>query len=749
MTSRESLKRGCSTGSAPTPKRCKAEQNLTLSDSDGSAESITIDLPTNESSIEDASNYTLSSPASSSAAGDDKPVAPTDGKSTPVAPSFDDSSVDEASTSTPGTIVVSGSSKVRVYNHNQLLSSHNKGIPVWSYNLQAICDSQEYYKAHESGTYTKQRFVLGVRTGGYGEPRDMFERDCIITCSGGNHFEAKHPITGKSLPAGPKGTAKKIQIRKQTMPAQAQYWEDTMKTKKSVLVVMDKEHTSWKSGEIDLSIIPCDNKDREKIFGIVLGRYYITALWQEMVKPHIKLQRIGSENPVWSKDKTDDKRVYSEVPTCSEQACATCLMKSPKIFKNMEWICLHHKCDRFFIHNGVKLMGNEGLEYSEEFINWAKPLPADLDVPTWYTPLPSADNAMYGTEKGQFNGMVCPKCSCCSRRKHWKGWVCENNKCSFELRALFRPVTLDHISCENETHSLKIQQDGVTFNIDERFVDKTVITDNDFTVTAYLIKDKNGKLAGSLIHSRPSEAIRSELQNAHDLELQRNAALHAGGYRETLCRHFSVNFGVAYKFRVDVPTRAFKNAPHVVLKSLAMLTFYGKQAVETTQRLINDKGSYVHVPSSDIMKPWKAYNEELVLGYFEDNRIRWHDDGEEQLDGTVTTASCGSPSEMSLRLRGEKSKKVNKADNSPKVVLKVQLKHGDAVTMCGTQLQALSEHEVTPTGVRRFALTGRTINISHYKDQKVRDKMLEASHIPAHAGAYEFQGTHLEPHIDQ
>lgn len=60
--------------------------------------------------------------------------------------------------------------------------------------------------------------------------------------------------------------------------------------------------------------------------------------------------------------------------------------------------------------------------------------------------------------------------------------------------------------------------------------------------------------------------------------------------------------------------------------------------------------------------------------------MKWHDDGEDQLTGVISTASFGSPGKMALRFK-----------NAKKAILEVQLRHGDVATMCDTRLQALTD----------------------------------------------------------
>lgn len=141
---------------------------------------------------------------------------------------------------------------------------------------------------------------------------------------------------------------------------------------------------------------------------------------------------------------------------------------------------------------------------------------------------------------------------------------------------------------------------------------------------------------------------------------------------------------------------------------------------------------------------------------------KWHDDGEDQLTGVISTASFGSPGKMSLRFKkGEK-------------VLEVQLRHGDVATMCDTRLQALTDvsyssskvqavaistnskakHMVDPKGMRRYAMTSRTINFNHYRQPKEKaklaqkgltiDEMEQAAQLPDHALEFSYNGTTLD-----
>lgn len=134
------------------------------------------------------------------------------------------------------------------------------------------------------------------------------------------------------------------------------------------------------------------------------------------------------------------------------------------------------------------------------------------------------------------------------------------------------------------------------------------------------------------------------------------------------------------------------------------------------------------------MDDWIPPNELLALAYMEDDSIsvssqaldcysqlsaltvlvsvQYHDDGEDQLNGVISTLSLGSPAVMKLRMKktkkarggkkqeqqndknGELIEDENNEKGSNKPVLEIQLRHGDVVTMCDTRLQAFTEASV-------------------------------------------------------
>lgn len=76
---------------------------------------------------------------------------------------------------------------------------------------------------------------------------------------------------------------------------------------------------------------------------------------------------------------------------------------------------------------------------------------------------------------------------------------------------------------------------------------------------------------------------------------------------------------------------------------------------------------------------------------------QYHDDGEEQLTGVISTLSLGSPASMKVRFKRIKADRITGIKGSKAyLVLDVQLQHGDVVTMCDTRLQAFTEVRIPP-----------------------------------------------------
>lgn len=125
-----------------------------------------------------------------------------------------------------------------------------------------------------------------------------------------------------------------------------------------------------------------------------------------------------------------------------------------------------------------------------------------------------------------------------------------------------------------------------------------------------------------------------------------------------------------YKFVVPQDSKAFKDAPDVIMNGLNRMTWAGRHTVTD--------GSF------------KDFNELLALGYFEKQKIgvrsvamsqmagrcpnvmQYHDDGEDDLLGTIATMSIGGDADMKLRMKDKwysaKALKIDTYDPTAQVI---------------------------------------------------------------------------------
>ncbi|KAI9814327.1 MAG: hypothetical protein M1832_005907 [Thelocarpon impressellum] len=244
------------------------------------------------------------------------------------------------------------------------------------------------------------------------------------------------------------------------------------------------------------------------------------------------------------------------------------------------------------------------------------------------------------------------------------------------------------------------------------------------TITHFMANQTVNKRAGG-----PDDMFVS-LQKA-PLGLKRFALTNANCKGPLLTQHFAMNFGMPYKYVVDVDSKSFGEAPEVVLSALNRLTWAGEQS------------------STD--HDFKYYNELLTLGYFEEQKIGYHDDGESTLGPSIATLSLGGQAAMRIRMKascwnGPIRKKAYKstlpvppgcknekeltelnakfknataeqwqslvetylnrkkdAKANPPVALELQLNHGDMVVMNGADIQKFYEtNEITQAAPVEF-----------------------------------------------
>ncbi|KAI0119492.1 hypothetical protein F4814DRAFT_458716 [Daldinia grandis] len=607
------------------------------------------------------------------------------------------------------------------------------GQPLaWANKRAALNDALPYFKSHQGSVYTADLMPKGMLIDGVVGIRDHFSSQVVITSIGG----------GRVL-----DLVTKKMVRTENQGEDGKNYKALMK--------------AWKANHPFVIVAGAHNN----LFPVkpphhynVLDYFYVTEIWQEKTREHqgpiviiymVRLEKVDLTNRSWwaprGVNAIEAGEFKSGEYSCTSSTCTTCQNPSKEIFEQ-GWTCLNSQCPRFF--ELATLLDVNELKYNNAFLRertkYSGIPPSDERVPA----LPSDQGNTFGSEKEYKQGILCPKCSCCSRRIKWDGWYCENTECDFTHAVPIKMTPLHRITAENL--KVKSKKKIRITDADERVrVYKTTVGEQ--KVKTFFLPDENDdRCIGTVTRIRPTkEAISREgglndlylhLQK-EDLKLERRPAKNPDCRVEELTSHFSGNFGAPYKFGVVVKTStSFEDAPTPILETLLRLTWGGKTAVEASGKLILDEA--IKVSGDSIPSTFEAYNEQLVLGYFEKSKISAHDDGEKELGPNVASLSLGSPSVMKFTPKKGKNIGDPKYSGSQRKgpFLSVKLKHGDMLVMHGEKIQKLYLHAVEPRGKHRFALTCRHIRPNTIPDEEQRALSITAGKVPARWTAIRYNG---------
>ncbi|KAH9235181.1 hypothetical protein K456DRAFT_1808702, partial [Colletotrichum gloeosporioides 23] len=584
--------------------------------------------------------------------------------------------------------------------------------PVWADNRQALCDSVGYYKAHESSMYTNSKIARGILINKHVSVRDMLSAEVVITTIGGGRKKNDDGVYVRTESgAATEGLVKAaIAAKQQYLPI-------------AVILAGDQ--------------YPLASFKPNHVYN-VLDFFSITDIWSEIDTStsegvsiwKIRLEKADRSTPSWWEPEAQPTALTPDLTFASPCAahlawCRHCHVGSKTIFAD-GWACLNKTCEAYFeFPAGIV---KKSLTYSENFLQER----TNNVLPAGFLLKPNlpgtAANGSMGTEKYMRVGMVCPKCGCCSRRKFWTGWAYEASDCDFVLDAKPAPYPLSHVHAEEDRTSKMVFSKPWTAT--PQILQKTY-TANGYTAEQYLLPDpiKNSVVLGSVTVFRSTRAINAEVGGPDDMwlnllhetatdnfGLQRKPAIHPNHPSEKLTRHFMQNWGAPYKFAVAVASKPFSDAPNSIIGALKRMQWAGRITVDKTNASFREADMNA-VRCGTISEEFVDFNEVLSLGYMEQDRISFHDDGEDTLGPTVATLSLGSPAQMLFR--SKKKYMGVKKDNLP--CLKFPVRHGDMVVMHGTRIHQAYEHSVDPKGMRRFALTSRNIVLDTLDEEKRAD----------------------------
>ncbi|KAH9861464.1 hypothetical protein J1614_011211 [Plenodomus biglobosus] len=611
---------------------------------------------------------------------------------------------------------------------------------VWADGRQELCETLHYYRAYQSACYSTGGFVRGLMFDKVAHRRDFIDSNVVISRAGGGQMKDKD--TGE-LRTG----------RDQVEDSVAQNLRNCKNHYNPVVIVVGVDNPHFPS--------------QPPHQYCVMDYFKPTHIWFEKDgKSKIvryRFEKLNVKKQSWWRPKDSDELVeLGSLAPPNKQACLDCRKTSTQVYLN-GWMCLEPACTRFWkipSHNESYYEPEEtSLMYDPRFLKQKTAWPNEdhnysltsNDVELSGHSIPGED-----TSEAFWLGSVCPDCGRCNSRLSWLGWECGNPNCSFRkepphtlipalsLREPLWPVT------GNYTLSRDIQSPliGVRVSFTHGYrINRYNIPGIDGFIT-HMIANKT-----VLEESGGPDSMFEELQQT-DIGLRRRPMPNGQLKGPIYCRHFTVNYGMPYKFIAATASHSFKSAARPITATRSRLNWAAKLL------LSQEHGKSMQ----DVGEQWKRegeFNEVLALGYFEAQKMNYHDDGEFGLGPTIATLSLGAPGNMRIRMKARHYHGVSTAgvyDDAPplpgcqqyearaalqpaldalklsdskaynlqrkqipkdlglkgkgnaKEVLNMQLGHGDIVVMHGRELQRYYEHAVEHAGKLRFALTCRHID---------------------------------------
>ncbi|KNG82901.1 hypothetical protein ANOM_008179 [Aspergillus nomiae NRRL 13137] len=608
--------------------------------------------------------------------------------------------------------------------------------PAWANFRSELGDTLPWFRAVQGGIYHKDGLAWGVLISRDSGERSYIDEEIVITRIGGSCSRNANGDLVHVKDQGQEDLLVKCLL-------------NSMKQKVPIGIIIGEQ-----SAVLGRTVPHPYN---------VMDYFRITNIWFEFVDNHraakVRYEKLDLQSKSWWANKESlsppplEGRDFASRPNSAE--CNACSHRSFQIF-HQGWMCLQPSCTRFFKIGSSAAPVN--LTYHERFLSYR--MAPDPTIKPHHSLIPDLlstfdeDDASVATSRVAWKGIVCPQCRKCVSRKYWSGWKCsdDDNSSSAQPQRLctFEKMTqMPIVSLRSVIDTLEITPMKRAFIPDDRFM-TPVIDDDSLAPYRRLVYTIPG--VGHITHLVSSRDINecpngpntmfTQLQLA-ELGLQRFPLSNAV-VTGTLTAHFAVNYGNPYKYVAPVNCKGFDGAPGVVLDAFGRLQWATEQAV--------------HLVGQTPYRP----NEMLILGYFAEMKIGYHDDGETSLGPTIATLSLGARSTMQIRMKskyykGQSSRNVllendpvlpgclfqpqrqawktefedgvitqakydkcrneffkrNRARGEAKPCIKLDLHHGDMVVMHGENLQRYYEHEVVPDNKLRFALTARHIKADH------------------------------------
>lgn len=619
------------------------------------------------------------------------------------------------------------------------------GVPeVWADGRQELCETLHYYRAYQSACYSTGGFVRGFMFDKVAHPRDYIDSNVVISRAGGGQMKDKD--TGE-LRMG----------RDQVEDSVAQNLRNCKNHYNPVVIIAG----------VDNPHFPSQSPHQY----CVMDYFKPTHIWFEKDgKSKIvryRFEKLNAKKQSWWRPEDSDELVeLDSLSPPNKQTCHSCGRPSTQIYLN-GWMCLQPSCRNFWKIRNRKQYNEpeqESLIYDPRFLKQKTLWPNDdHEYSLTSNKVELSGHAIPGEDTSQafWLGSVCPDCGRCNSRLSWMGWQCGNPACSFRKAP---PHTLIPALSLREplwpvTSSYTLSRD-----IQSPLISVRVTFTHGYRINRYSIPGINGFITHMIANKTVLEeaggpdSMFEELQQT-DIGLRRHPMPNGQLKGANHCRHFTVNYGMPYKFIAATSSHSFDNAARPITATRSRLNWaaqllHSQEPETTAEPEPSSPGAKDTIPDGE-------FNEVLALGYFESQKINFHDDGEFGLGPTIATLSLGAPGTMRIRMKSRHYNGVSASgiyDDAPplpgcrqyedraalqpglealrradpkayaarrkqiprelgltgkgnaKEVLSMQLAHGDVVVMHGRDVQRYYEHAVEHAGKLRFALTCRYVD---------------------------------------
>ncbi|KAF1978824.1 hypothetical protein BU23DRAFT_524372 [Bimuria novae-zelandiae CBS 107.79] len=630
--------------------------------------------------------------------------------------------------------------------------------PVWATDRFHLCETVPNCKLFGGGAYTKNGFAYAFLYAASASPRDYLDGSVIIArAPGGMKPEA--------------GSTEMSIAEDQSENFVTRGLRHTMKARTPVVLITKNNNKLMTAG------MPHEY--------CVLGHYKPTHIWWEKHKPisgksdpkdglRYRLERLNPyEEKAWFQPKGTEEIFppgWFDPPIVA--SCCSCRGTFQQKYLQ-GWICVNKDCRAYWKlpapSGQLQPLDITSLIYDPRFLKQKTTWPEErsLFFPLEYRPMEVTEDTR-GEDfysRAGWNGLVCPNCRGCIMRMSFLGWDCETPGCNYQVRVpLDKPMSASAITDSGPAFPLT---DGYTPSQDVVYSDTIrvckQICDDNFRMARYNLPIPGPdcyvvhKISNATINKAPGgpNDMFKQLQ-CTDIGLRRRRIGSEKRKEPKYTRHLFVNVGYDYNF---VASGSEKSVPFAKVKAEAVRDVRTRLNWSTAQLIARALGR----PFEEVREWYKRqeFNECLILSYFQDQAIGFHDDGEPGLGPNIATISLGDTGIMLFRMKKtrysgvskagiydweyppipgcfkykerlaqhdtivrnaptknkqeywkEAAKKLglNKYFETPPVVLKIMLRHGDEAVMLGALLQKYYDHSVSHVGRIRFALTCRYID---------------------------------------